>query len=95
MTGRSQVREPEGSAVIETFLDFVAENVAVFGIAVAGFVALVGLLLLFGHLASKTESTCDNSVVLRVLDALTFWIPVVGPRITKQINTKPSQRSDQ
>ena len=81
--------------MIETIANYVAENVAVFGIAVAGVVALVGLLLFFGWLASKTDSTCDNSVVLRILDVLTFWIPVVGPRITKQINTKPSQRSDQ
>jgi type IV secretory pathway VirB2 component (pilin) len=77
--------------VIQNILTFLAENVAFFGIAVAGVVALVGLLLLFGHLASKTESTCDNSIVLRILDAFTFWIPVVGPRITKQIFTKPSQ----
>tara|TARA_R110002096_G_scaffold173781_2_gene348182 strand:+ start:388536 stop:388781 length:246 start_codon:yes stop_codon:yes gene_type:complete len=73
----------------ETILTFLSENVALAGIVVAGIVALVALLLLFGWLASKTESTCDNSIVMRILDAFTFWIPIVGPRITKQIYTTP------
>ncbi len=85
--------------MIESIANFISENVAVFGIAVAGFVALVGLLLFFGWLASKSEKT--NTPLLRLLDAftyaLTFWIPIVGPRIhhrvTKQIYTTPKQRS--
>lgn len=77
--------------MLESVFTFLAENLIFFGIAAGSVVAIIGLLLLFGHLASKTDSTCDNSVVLKILDVLTFWIPVVGPRITKQIYTKPSQ----
>jgi len=80
--------------VPESIFTFLADNVAFFGIAVGGVVALIGLLLWFGHLAAHTESTADDSIVLRILDALTFWIPFVGPRIGKQINTIPSQRKE-
>lgn len=79
----------------ESIAKFISENVAVFGIAVAGFVALVGLLLFFGYLASKSER--KNTVLFRLLDAftfvLTFWVPPVHRFQTKQIQSTPSERS--
>lgn len=79
--------------MLEQPINFLADNLVFFGILVAGVVALVALVLGAAIMAGKSESTGDDRILFRILDVLTFWIPVAGPKISKNINTTPSQRN--
>jgi len=54
--------------------------------------ALIALLIGGALLAARSESTADDNVVLKILDALVTCLPIVGSPLSRGINTTPSQR---
>jgi len=54
--------------------------------------ALIALLIGGALLAARSESTADDSAVLKILDALISCLPFVGAPLSRGINTTPSQR---
>lgn len=64
-------------------------------LVIGGFVLLLLIVLIGGALlAARSESTADDNVVLRILDALVSCLPCVGGTLSRGINTKPSQRKN-